>query len=315
MANVGAGTVWNLPNYTGELITASPEVTPLLTAIGGLTSGGMQTDNFEFPLNSYYAHETAAQPAITETTSLTAPTAISFVRAQQKNVTQIFQEQVSISYERLSNQGRLSGINTANSGNPVADEKAWQIQTALKHIARDIEFTILQGSYQIATSAAVANKTRGINEAASDESNTVAAGSADLSKTLLDELFRTMETNGADFENMVLVGALIQKQRISDVYGYAPMDRTIGGVNIKQIETDIGNVGVVNSRFQASGYVTLIDMAKVAPVFQPVPNKGNFFYEELSKTGAAESGQIFGKFGLAYTSGIYHGTITGLSTS
>ena len=82
MSNVAAGTVWNLPNYAGELLTADPENTPLLSMMGGLTGGGFQTDNFEFALNSYYSHETAAQPAITETDSLTAPTAISFVRAQ-----------------------------------------------------------------------------------------------------------------------------------------------------------------------------------------------------------------------------------------
>jgi len=315
MANVAAGTVWNLPNYAGEIITASPEETPLLTAMGGLTGGGFQTDNFEFPVNQNYAHETAAQPAITETGSLTAPTAISFVRSQDKNVTQIFQEQVSVSYERLANQGRLSGINTAGAGNPVVSEMDWQIATALKHIARDIEFTIIQGAYQISTSAAVANKSRGINAAALASSNTVAAGSVDLSKALIDELLRTMDDNGADFGNMVLVGGLIQKQRISDEYGFAPDDRNVGGVNLKQIETDVGNIGIALSKFQASGVVSLVDMSKMAPVFQPVPEKGNFFFEALSKSGAAESGQIFGKFGVGYGSGIYHGTVTGLTTS
>ena len=315
MANAAEGTVWNLLSYSGELITASPEVTPLLTMMGGLTNGGYLTDNFEFPTNQYYAHETAAQPSITETTSLTAPTAISFTRTQEKNVAQIFQEQVSLSYARMSAQGRLAGINTGGADNAIANELDWQISVALKHIARDMEFTILQGAYQIATSAAVANTTRGVNEAASDASNTVAAGSVDLSKALIDSLLVTMEGNGATFENMVLVGNLFQKQQISDVYGYAPTSRTVGGVNLQQIETDIGMIGIVNSRFQASGYVTLIDLAHMAPVWQPVPDKGNFFYETLSKAGAAESGQIFGQWGLDYGSGIYHGTLTGLSTS
>jgi len=313
-SNVGAATVWNLPNYAGELLTADPEKTPLLTMMGGLTAGGFQVDNFEFPLNSQYSHETAAQPAIDETTSLTAPTAISFVREQAKNVCQIFHEQVSISYARLSAQGRMSGINTAGAVNPVPTEKDFQIATALKHIARDVEFTILQGAYQIATDAATANKVRGINAAAVVASNTVAAGNVDLSKDLIDELLRTMEDNGADFENMVLTGALIQKQRISNAYGYAPTDRNIGGVNIKQIETDVGNIGVTNTQFNASGYVTLIDIAKCAPVFQPVPEKGNFFYEPLSKSGASESGQIFGQWGLDYGASWFHGTITGLTT-
>jgi len=92
----GQGTTWNLPNYAGDLFTADEINTPILTAIGGLT-GGVQTTDFEFPTDSQYSMPAAAQPAITETASLTAPTATGFVREQNTNVTQIFQEKVSIS--------------------------------------------------------------------------------------------------------------------------------------------------------------------------------------------------------------------------
>ena len=75
MANQkGTGTTWNLPNYAGDLFTADTTNTPILSAIGGLT-GGVQTDNFEFPTDSQYSLPAAAQPAITETASLTAPQA------------------------------------------------------------------------------------------------------------------------------------------------------------------------------------------------------------------------------------------------
>ena len=43
----GIGTTWNLPNYSGELFTADPIQTPLLSMIGGLT-GGMITGAYEF---------------------------------------------------------------------------------------------------------------------------------------------------------------------------------------------------------------------------------------------------------------------------
>ena len=90
MANTtGTGTIWNLPNYAGELFTADALNTPILTAIGGLT-GGVQTENFEFPTDSQYSLPEAAQPSITETASLTAPAAQEIVRAQNTNVTQIF---------------------------------------------------------------------------------------------------------------------------------------------------------------------------------------------------------------------------------
>lgn len=314
MPNVSGGsTTWNLPNYSGELFTSDQINTPFLSMIGGLTGGGMQTNNFEFATDSQYNHETAAQPAITETASLTAPTAIGYVRGQNKNVVQIFQEKVSVSYERMANQGRLSGINTAGASNNVPSEKDFQIARALEKIARDADYTCLNGAYQIATNAGVANKTRGMIELCTV--NTVDASSAAFSKLLLDTLLLEMYTNGALFKNVVLWCGGFQKQKISDVYGYAPQDRNVGGINIKQIETDFGNIGIMLDRFMPAGTILLADMALIAPVFQPIPEKGNFFYEELAKTGAAEEGQIFGKFGLDHGPSFAHGTITSLATS
>lgn len=312
MSNVAAGTAWNLPNYTGELFTSDALNTPFLSIIGGLT-GGVMTDNFQFPTDSQYSHETASQPNITETDSLTAPTAISYVRTQNTNVTQIFQEQVSISYVRMSNQGRLSGINTAGAQNNVVSEKDFQIARALEKVARDAEYTFLNGSYNLATNAGESNQTRGIIELC--DVNTVAAGSADLSKALLDSLLLEMYTNGAFFRNPVIFCGGFQKQAISDIYGYAPQDRTVGGLNIKQIETDFGPIGVMLDRFMPAATLLIADVSVCAPVFQPVPEKGNLFYEPLAKTGAAETGQIFGQMGLDHGPAFMHGTITGLSTS
>lgn len=313
MANVnGGGTTWNLPNYAGELFTADAESTPFLTMIGGMTNGGMQTQNFEFPTDSQYSYPAAAQPAITETASLTAPAAISYVRNQGKNVTQVFHEKVSISYIKESNQNRLSGINTAGAQNNVVSEKDFQIARALGKIGRDVEYTFLNGTYQIATNAGEANKTRGMYAVAN---TSIDASGADLDKTLLQQLFREMYSAGAIFSNMVLWTNAYLKQIISGLYGYAPTDRNVGGVNIKQIETDFGNIGIMLNRFNPTSSLLLAEMSVIAPVFQPVPEKGNFFYEELAKTGAAEEGQIFGQIGLDHGPGFMHGKITGLKTN
>lgn len=314
MSNVsGGGTIWNLPNYAGDLFTADLVSNPFLSMIGGM-NGGLQTQNFEFAVDSEYVQEAASQPAITETASLTAPTAISYVRGQNKNVTQIFQEKVSISYVKQSNQARLSGINTTGAQNNVISEKDFQIAKALEKIARDVEYTCLNGAYVLSGNAGQANKTRGM--IATVSTNAVAAGSAALSKALMDALFLAMFTNGAVFKNSVIFCGGFQKQKLSNIYGYAPSDRNVGGLNIKQIETDFGNIGVADPhRFMPTGTLLVADMSVVYPVFQPVPDKGNFFYEELAKAGAAEEGQIFGQFGLAHGPEWMHGKITGLATS
>lgn len=311
MSNVqGTGTIWNLPNYAGDLFTADAINTPILTAIGGLT-GGIQTENFEFSTDSQYSLPEAAQPEITETASLTAPTANNIVRGQNTNVTQIFHESVSISYVKQSNRGRMSGLNTAGQQNNAPSEKDFQIARTLEKIARDIEYTIINGKYQKATEAGVANKTRGLLALCADNT-TVAAGSKKLTKAYMQQLFKAMYDAGAIFQNMVLWTNSTQKQIITDIYSYAPTDRNIGGTNIKQIETDFGNIGIALNRFMPQDTVLASELSVIAPVFQPVPEKGNFFYEELAKKGAAEEGQIFGQFGLDHGPAFMHGSITGL---
>lgn len=310
----GEGEYWDLPNYTGMLFSADPTKTPFLSMIGGLT-GGKITQNFEFPTSSEYDFTAAAQPAITETQSLTASTYLkNYVRDQSKNVTQIFMKGVHCSYVKLSNQGRLSGINSAGAVNNVADELAFQKVTTLKEIARDVEYTFLNGAYALAPNQTTANKTRGIL-AVAVLSTEIAAGTADLSKALIDQCLREMAAAGALFDNIVMICNAFQMQSVSDIYGYAPMDRNIGGLAIKQLLTDFTSLGIVYDPFIPADDIAFVDVAHCAPVFQPVPGKGNLFYEELSKTGAAESGQMFGQIGLDYGSIYLHGSITDLSTS
>ena len=100
MANIpGSGTVWNLPNYAGQIYSSTPAETTFLNLIA---AKAVKTDNFQFPTGVEYIHEAATQPAITENDSLIAPNAISYVRSQETNVTQIFQEKISVSYARMA---------------------------------------------------------------------------------------------------------------------------------------------------------------------------------------------------------------------
>lgn len=314
MPNVAAGTVWNLPNYTGELFTADMINTPLLSMIGGLT-GGVMTENFEFPTDSQYAQEALGQVSISETASLTAPTPVSIVRTQNKNVTQIFQKAVSMSYAALSNGGRMSGINTAGDVNNVLSEKDFQKAKAIEQIAREVEWAFLNGTYQLSNGAGVANQTRGLFELAASLSTVDGLGGL-LTKDLMDAILLEMSANGAQFKNMVIFCNGFQKQMISNIYGYAPMDRIIGGVNIKQIETDFGNIAIsMPHRMVPASKILLADVSVLSPVFQPVPGKGNFFYEDLAKAGASESGQVYGQIGLDHGPAFMHGSITNLKTS
>ena len=320
MANANAaGTSWNCPNYTGELYLIGANQTPFLNMIGGLQGGRVRTvRDFQFPLAQPWALESAAQPQITETTSLTAPTPWTYVRGQDVNTVQIFQRQVSISYVKQSVTGQITadattGLVDGSDGQPVQSELDFQISAHMRQIAVDVEYTFLNGTYSQATAANVAAMTRGIVTGAT--TSKVNASSAALTKALFDQLLRTMAAAGAQFLNPVVFCNAFQKQKLSDIYGYAPQDRNVGGVNIKQLETDFAMLGVVWAPQMVTSVLLIADLAFCSPVFLPVPGKGVPFYEELARTGASESGQIYGQIGLDYGPEEMHGQLYGLATS
>jgi hypothetical protein len=260
----------------------------------------------------------AAQPDISETASVKAPAATHVAREQRTNVVQIHQEVVDLTYAKMSNSGRLSGLNTAGQTANPNDEKDWQIQQKLVKIARDVEYSFLNGTYQKTEDGSTSNRTRGMLElCTSDAGTSIDAKSAALSKTLLDQLFREMADNGAAFGNMVLFCNSYIKQAITNLYAdffkaQMQMTQNIAGMNIVQIESDFCKVGIVFDPFIKKDSLLVADMAQVAPVFQPVPGKGNFFEEPLAKEGAADRIQIYGQIGLAHAPAFLHGAITGL---
>lgn len=313
----GIGTTWNLPNYAGELFTAAPTATPLLSMIGGL-SGGITTTNAEFPTAQLFDYPDAEQPGISEAASATAPTARHIERNQETNVVQIHQDTTDLTYHKLANTGRMAGLNTAGQTPNPAGELAWQIQhSLLVPAARNIEYSFIAGRYQLATGVSVPNKTRGMLQLCEDGTNIAAAG-AELTFDMLQSLYQEMADNGAYFENMVMFVPAKLKQKISSIYaslpgGNLPASRNEGGINITDIETDFTKIGVVWNRFMPNGTILLCDIAYMAPVFLEVPGKGVFFVEELAKVGASEKRQLYGEVGLDHGPAFLHGSITGLA--
>lgn len=63
-----------------------------------------------------------------------------------------------------------------------------------------------------------------------------------------------------------------------------------------------------------SATAVLFDPSIMAPVYQMVPGKGNFFLEQLAKTGAGETYQIFGQAGLDHGPEWMSAKFTNIST-
>ena len=124
-------------------------------------------------------------------------------------------------------------------------------------------------------------------------------------------------TNAAPLARPVWMMGAKSKQVASDIYGFAPQDRKIGGLNIKSIMMDFGpdTIGILHNRYMFPGDIFLLDLSVIFPVFTPIPGKGHFFAEPLAQTGAAENWQIYGEIGLEYGPESHHGKITGATTA
>ncbi len=309
-------TSFGVLNYSGMLFNKGNTKTPLSSAIGGRAK---TTNHVEFVTGQEYTGGGAgSQPSISETASLTAPDATIITREQKTNVTQIFMESVGISYAKQSNMGTLSGINIANQqANPI-NELDFQVAAKMQKVARDIEYTFINGAYNKATSDATVNKTRGLVPAIT--SNVKAMGSKPLGLWDIADMLKTIYNGNAPTHNLVLwCDAITMFQINADAVNNGltviPASREINGIALSSVVTPLGVVYLYLGECLPAGTALLLNLDVIAPVYQPVPGKGNFFLEPLAKTGAGEKYQLFGQLGLDHGPEWYHGKFTGIATT
>ncbi|HLR97047.1 MAG TPA: DUF5309 family protein [Jiangellaceae bacterium] len=309
----GMGTTYNLPNYVGELFNASPEDTPLLSAIGGLTGGRSATAKL-FEWQGYDLRDASASRQRLE--GADAPEGEQRRRYSQHNVVEIHQEAVDLSYTRQASTGQRNTdgqpVVTINGTTVPASEMAWQLEQQFKQIARDVELTFIAGEFQNPSDNTQPRRTRGLLEAIT----TNVANVAELTEEAVMDLFQEVWTNGGIQEGetrTVIVGATL-KRELSKIFikdrGYAEDSRNVGGVNLQTFETDFGRANIMLNRYMPADTLVVASLDQLAPRFLEIPGKGHFFAEPLAKTGSADKVQIYGEIGLEYGHEAQHGKLT-----
>lgn len=314
--NQGTVQSFLVPNYSGLLYNKANTDTPFLNSISGRVK---YTNSVEFVCGQYYTSEEGVIPNISETASLTAPTATYVTRTQLSNVTQIFHETVAVSYAKESNMATLGGVNIAGQVENPTNELDFQTARKMEKIKRSIEKTFIQGTYNKATDDSKVNKTRGMLAAIT--TNVKAASGAALDLWLVNEVVTDIANAGGDISNLQL---LVNGVNLLQLHGNAvEMGMPVGdpymnayGIQVRDIILPIGTtIRVGLGAFLPDGVALIYNPAVCGPVEQPVPGKGNFFREELAKDGASYKYQIFGQIGLDHGPEWFHGKITGLSTT
>ena len=313
MADVFA-TSFGVLNYSGMLFNKGNTRTPLSSIIGSKTK---TTNHVEFVTGQEYtAGGEGSQPAISETASLTAPDASVVTREQKTNVTQIFQESVGISYAKQSNMGTLSGINIENQQANPMNELDFQVAAKIQKVNRDIEYTFINGVYNKATKDSEVNKTRGLVPAI--VSNVTAMAGKPLGLWDIADMVKKVYGANAPTDGLCLwCDAItlfqVNADAVQNGLTVVPASREVNGISLSSVVTPIGVVYLYLGECLPTGTALLLNLDVLAPVYQPVPGKGNFFLEPLAKTGAGEKYQLFGQIGLDHGPEWYHGKFTGIS--
>jgi hypothetical protein len=197
----GMGTSFNLPNYHGELFGLSPEDTPLLSAIGGLT-GGENVDAKEFEWETYDLRDPDQRVALE---GANAPTAGARVRTNITNVVEIHHERVTTSYTKQAAVGQFAADAAPLAGaNPVTNEHDWQVEQSIKQIARDCNWTFYNGQYAKPADNTLPRKTRGLMQAVSaantvDKGTNVATGASSATTAITPVAAHSLAVNDIVF--------------------------------------------------------------------------------------------------------------------
>lgn len=310
----GYAAVFAPTNIAGLLLTKTDTTTPLFNQLGGATTIASR----EFLTGADYSLNAASTTGKSETASLTAPDPSNDQPVQVKNVTQIQQKSVAVTYRKQSDTDTLTGLNVAGSTNNVTNPLAFELANRVAETRNDIEKTIIAGTYNLATTADEVDQTRGFNEVIS--TNTVAAGTEELGPDMLISIARQIST-ASPFGLMGVLGVLNAEQIVQLNKLITDEGQRFGqneaGSNLLTYLTPFGRLNFLEGghRYQPNGTAGFYNLGRSKLVFQTVPGKGNFFYEPLAKTGAAETGQTFGQWGLDHGHEWVHGKITGIKTS
>jgi len=326
----GQGNTANLPNFPGELFFLSPKDTPLLTTIGGLT-GGRSVATSQFTWQDTL-HRAPADQVIAEGVDATFS---SQKRSERKNVVQIFQYGVELSYSKQAATAligtSLAGAPTGVAGvtaaasleaQPVQDEMSFQTRIKIEQAGLDVEWAFLFNTFANPNTTA-ARQTQGIVGAittnVNDTTGLVIVGTGAGMRNVVNELVQDVYVNGGRLQDPVLMVNPIEKRYVSQDFqqnngNIAPRSYNRFGVNATQIETDFTVVDIMTNRHLTAGVALLLDMSVIKPVFMPIPGKGHFFLEPLSKAGSYDRNQLYGEIGLEYGPEGWHGKAIDIGT-
>jgi len=271
-------------------------------------------DAQEFAMSAPYSLDAAAQGAISEEASLTAGTADFYAKSQEYNVVQITKKEIAVSHLREAATQQIDTTNIDIGGMaPTVSEFDRAAANSMQQLRADWEFVMIQGTYTGRSAVGTVVAAGGLLDATVGiQTNTVSAASGALSKDIIDELLVEMGNNGAPFSKPVFVCRSKYAVALSEIFGYQPNSWDVGGVAIKTVLTDFGEIGIIWTNAAKANTIAVADLAYMQPVV--LPNQGQqILMREYQDGGSAKKGYLEGFIGVDLGAESYHGSITSIA--
>ena len=310
-------TTYLLPNFLGELFEQGRRPNATLQLIGGV-GGARNVQSWQFPVGQQYQVPFHALDT-SRLEGADAPAHVGTVRAPITNVTQIWQESVIVSYSKQAASQMLAGLGVGGMSDPVTDELDFQTGVKLEFMARNLNWTILNQTFNQPVDNTTARRTRGLLPAIT--TTVIANGGVPraLALGLFDDAFALLIANGgvADGDNVIALANTAQMRRLNELFRADKLavddERFIGGVRVRTVYTTFGVLNFVLDQDMPQDEIALVNFDALQLVATEVPGKGVLFREELAKTGANERYQIYGELGLDHGPEWLHARITDLT--
>lgn len=317
MASTSAtAQTYNDTNVIGQVlqIGAAKNTGKFLAAIGGL-NGARRVKSQAFDMSASYSLNapSATTARISEDTSLSAGTAGFYAKTPVNNVVQINKYDIIVSDLREAATDQV--VSTTFLGTvPQASEFDTQAALRMAQMSADWEAVCLSGAYTARSIVSTDVSAGGMTDSTVGiQTNRVNASSAALDSDMISTLLNTMAGNGAPFDNLAIVAKPAYIDALGALYGFAPQDRNVGGVSLRQIYTTYGPVNLIWSNAAPANTVIIADLAYIKPVVLPHKGGIDILMKEYTDGASATKGYIEGYIGVDFGHESYHGTVYGLA--
>ena len=304
--------------YQGKLLLTGNRKTPLLNALGGLTGTVKTVAAQQYAMGAGYSLDAGAQNVSTETALMSTGTAKFYALSQEYNVCQAMTKYFAVSDLREVTPQQIDATNISISGGVdpgVLTPFDRAMAGAMAQLALDIEFSLIQGTYVARSAVGTSVATGGLTDSTVGIStNTTNAASGDLTVKMINSLLATMAGNGAEMSRLAFICPYVYVPEFSRLYGNQPMDWNMGGVAVKNVMTDFGNIGVIGTAQCPANTVIIADLDYLGLVFVPNVDGSLVRMHEYDIGAASRNGFLECFVGADFGRESYHAKITSLAT-